>query len=360
MRRIWVALAIIAAFGAGCLGAPAPIPTPSKTTLPVPIPSTSAPLAMPEIVLTADLSGQIPHWHRIAFFPIGDGRNELGYKPSDETPTIEPSAFAVASDGSFWIIDAAKHRVVHFSRDGHLISDFHELLGSGSRDLVFIGDHLFVDGVYHRGLVYEVDQDGHLISRHTVTQGGFRTVYLTDFIPTPEGLYAEIGGYTDPVATGPIGIYQVDLPGTGQIHEAPGIPLRSGTWFWLSSSHDGSYDFHYLRDRVERVQPVRIDVVATKQFGTRRLIGPVGAENLVVDGDDVYMFVLTSVTKPHSDGDQIGGRFLLRVGESPMLFERLPEGNLIDDTQHRHIALGPDGQLYLMLIDKDGVALYRR
>jgi hypothetical protein len=48
------------------------------------------------------------------------------------------------------------------------------------------------------------------------------------------------------------------------------------------------------------------------------------------------------------------------VGESPILFERLPEPTLADDTQVRHIGLGPDGHLYLMRLDKDGVRIFRR
>ena len=80
----------------------------------------------------------------------------------------------------------------------------------------------------------------------------------------------------------------------------------------------------------------------------------------LVDGNDVYMYVRLSVTKPDSGGDQIGGRFLLRIGPRPLLLERLPEPSRIDDTQVRHIALGPDGHLYRMQIDKDGVRIYRR
>jgi len=315
---------------------------------------------LPEVVLTADLDEPAARWRLAGTFPIGDGADQLGYKPSHETPTIEPTAFTVAADGSIWIIDAAKQRVVHYSRDGSFVADFHALLGSSSRDLVFVGQHLLVDGLYYRGLVYEVDEQGNLVARHRVTEDGSKTVYLTDFIPTPNGLYAEIGGYTNPVATGPIGIYGLNLPGNGQIREGPGLPLRSGTWFWLTSSRDGSFEFHFLDGVAERVQPVRINVVASKEFGKRHLEGPVGAGNFVVDGNDVYMYVMMSVTTPHGGGDQIGGRFLLRVGQSPLLFERLPESTLIDDTQRRHIALGTDGHLYLMQIDTDAVRIYRR
>jgi hypothetical protein len=152
----------------------------------------------------------------------------------------------------------------------------------------------------------------------------------------------------------------VALPGDGQIERVPGLPLESGQSLWLVSPDDQRFRLHYLEGDRDTVQPLRIDIVASSRFGRKKLHGVVGPGDFVLDGNDVYMHVKMSVTKPGSDGDQIGGRFLLRVGESPILFERLPEPTRIDDTQVRHIVLGPDGHLYLMRLDKDGVRIFRR
>ena len=164
----------------------------------------------------------------------------------------------------------------------------------------------------------------------------------------------------DPVATGPSGIYKVELPGSGYIQEVPGITLRSGAAFNLYGSGDQDFDLQYFKDERETIQPLRVEVFHRRTYGDRKLDAVVGPGGFVADGNDVYMYVRISATRPDGSGDQIGGRFLLRAGESPILFERLPEPTQEDDTQVRHLALGPDGRIYLMQIDKDGVRIYRR
>jgi hypothetical protein len=361
LRRLLASLVTV--LGVGCTGAPAPTPTTTPSFLtgvfPSPIPSTPEPMELEELVLVADLDEPPARWDQVIFVPFGDGRNELGYKPSRESPTIGPNSFAVAPDGSVWIIDAAKQRVAHFSQRGELTEEIRDSVGSGSTDLTFVGETLYVIAVYHKGLVFPILPDGRRSAPNVITENG-RTVYARSFIPTTRGLFVEVGGYTEPVATGPKGIYALDLPGSGYIKEVPGMILENGTAFSLSGIGDREFILHFVRGDREFEQPLRVRVIASKRFGKRNLVGPVGPRDFVVDSNDVYMHVKVAVTKPGSDGDQIGGRFLLRVGESPILFERLPEPTRIDDTQVRHIGLGPDGHLYLMRLDKDGVRIFRR
>lgn len=358
MREWGLIIFLVGLLGVGCSGSPAPTPSLSTEAVPSPIPSTPAPVELEEVVLVADLDEAPERWDEVLFIPFGEAGDELGYKPSRESPTIGPNAFAFAGDGTVWIIDAAKMRLVHFSSQRKLLGDVHALIGSGSRDLAFVGDQLFSIGLYHKGVVYEIE-DYQIVETHTIRKG-IKSVYVSDFVPTDHGLHATIGGYTEPVATGPKGTYRVFLPGDGQIESVPGLPLKSGTSFWLTTRDDRHFRLHYLEGGRETVQPLRIDVVASKRFGNRRMRGVVGLGDFVLDGNDVFMHVKTAVTRPGTDADQIGGRFLLRVGESPILFERLPEPTRIDDTQVRHIALGPDGHLYLMRLDKDGVRIFRR
>jgi hypothetical protein len=45
---------------------------------------------------------------------------------------------------------------------------------------------------------------------------------------------------------------------------------------------------------------------------------------------------------------------------SPIVWERLPVGTLSDEWQERHVGVGPDGAIYLMLARPDGMEIVRR
>jgi hypothetical protein len=266
----------------------------------------------------------------------------------------------VAEDGTFWVIDAAKQRVAHFSRTGQLIGEIPDSVGSGSADLAFVGPTLWVMCVQHKGLVFPILADGRRSAPSVITDQDGRIVYVEDFIPTPHGLFTEVIGYPDLGKGGPNGIFEVRLPDPGTIEEASGFPLKDRTAFHAERIRDDEFDQYYEKDGRSTVQPMKIDVVSSEQFGDQRLKGFTSMGDFVVDGNDVYAFVQMSVTKPGTDGDQIGARFLLRVGRSPWLFERLPDGVNFDETQGRHIALGPDGHIYLMYMEENAVSIYRR
>jgi hypothetical protein len=358
VKKTVAVVVLMQMLGVGCSASPSPTPSPTISARPS-IGATPPVIELPGVTLTADLSEAPSKWEEVTSIPIGSDHDALGYKASHESPTIGPNSFAVAGDGTFWIIDAAKQRVVHFSRGGRVIGEIPDSVGSGSKDLAFRGSTLWVISLYHKGIVFPVLPDGRRSAPNVISESG-KTVYVRFLIPTQHGLFAEISGYTDPVATGPDGVYKVELPGSGYIEEAPGMALKNGKAFNLYLTDDQEFELQYFDDDRETVQPLRIRVVDSKDFGTKKLEGPVGPGGYVVDGNDVYMYVQMSVSKPDGSGDQIGGRYLLRVGESPILFERVPEPTNTDDTQVRHMALGPDGHLYLMQIDKDGVRIYRR
>jgi hypothetical protein len=107
------------------------------------------------------------------------------------------------------------------------------------------------------------------------------------------------------------------------------------------------------------VLPVRVDVRTRRAGRSVSLDAVVGPGNLVVAGTDLYLYVRVSATVPGSGG-QVGGRYLLRVGDSPLAWERLPDPGADDDQQFRHLALGPDGALYLMVTDRAAVRILRR
>jgi hypothetical protein len=76
-------------------------------------------------------------------------------------------------------------------------------------------------------------------------------------------------------------------------------------------------------------------------------------------GNALIALVSVSADRPRNAHD--GGRWLLRLGGGPLLWERLPEPGIPDDPpQWRHIAVGPDGSIYLMLAEDGGELILRR
>ena len=72
------------------------------------------------------------------------------------------------------------------------------------------------------------------------------------------------------------------------------------------------------------------------------------------------MYVLGTPARAKDAQRYGGGRWLLRVGQSPLLWERITTPPTDDSPQHRHIAVGPDGAIYLMVEQRGGVEILRR
>jgi hypothetical protein len=56
------------------------------------------------------------------------------------------------------------------------------------------------------------------------------------------------------------------------------------------------------------------------------------------------------------------GRWFLQLFDdgTPVVWERLPTPAFNDETQVRHIAVGPDESVYLMEAGADGISIFRR
>jgi hypothetical protein len=93
----------------------------------------------------------------------------------------------------------------------------------------------------------------------------------------------------------------------------------------------------------------------------RRLIpAEVGVINQVSVGTDVAMYVMLAPSRRADAARYGGGRWLLRIGTSPVLWERLPQPGIPDELERRHLAAGSDGSLYLMVAEDHGVQIFRR
>jgi len=310
-----------------------------------------------EIVLVADPSEMPAPWTQVLFVPFGSDSDELKYVPAHEAPTIEPTSFALAADGSFWIMDPANHRLCHFSRKGMLLSQvlgFHAL----SRDVAVYGPDVLAMQQYQFGRLVRISPAGTLERYEFKSQG--HSLYVSDIIPARDSLVVRSSGYTRPVGTGPKGFYEATLHApVPDLRELPGVPLQSRRWFQWHDSGPQDLVLDFITPEGTTEQPIHIEIVDPPITGPQQLEGLVGAGGYVVGDGNVALYVKMSVYLP--DGSQVGARYLLRMGSSPMLWERLPDPKGVDDDdQWRHLTLGSDGELYLMVTDRDGVRIYRR
>jgi hypothetical protein len=345
--------------------APAATPTARETvtaSLPIPIPSGSA-SSLPALVLQASLSEQSGAWEPVLFVPFGYGRKRLRYVALGDPQPLEPHSFAVGPDGTFWILDNGNGRIAHYSIAGTFLEAIPDV-GSGAADVTFVGSDLYVL-LDPRGLVAAVGKDKAL--QPFTVQEGDRALYVSLLAPSSGGLLAEVGGYADAPGTGPIGFAELGIPGEGRFGLLPGLPLGPKVWMKLESvdspsTGDQDFDAEYITREVTQIQPIHIDVLVDGVSGPRSIPAEVGPGGYVRMGSSVAMYVMFSPSRPEDAGRFGGGRWLLRIGpgSDPLLWERLPDPAIGDEHQTRHLAVGPDGSLYLMVLQDDGVLIYRR
>jgi hypothetical protein len=345
--------------------APAASASADETVTPaLPTPSTSGSSAsLPSLVLQASLSEQPADWERALFVPFGEGRRRLRFDSLKETQPLEPHSFAIGPDGTFWILDNANRRIAHYSIAGTFLEAIPDV-GSAAADLVFVGSDLYVL-MDPRGVVAAVGEDKAL--QPLTVKDGDRALYVPFLVPSSGGLLAEVGGYADAPGTGPIGFADLGIPGDGSYGPLPGLPLAPKAWMKLEAADspeagDQDFDAEYIGPEVTQIQPIHVDVLVGGLSGPRSIPAEVGPGGYVRMGSSVAMYVMVSPSRPEDAARFGGGRWLLRIGpgSDPLLWERLPDPRLGDERQIRHLALGPDGSLYLMVLQTDGVQIYRR
>jgi hypothetical protein len=314
--------------------------------------------------LRADLGDEPVGWDRVMHIPFGARPDQLGYKTFPTGPASQPSAFTVAPDGSFWIDDRWKRRVAHFSSAGAFLGAAGKLEHPGW-DLAMVGDELFVLVEQSSGTVGTVE--GNAVSQIEVTHQE-DPLFIVQLIRTAIGLVAEATGVAG-ARPGEVGTFLTLAPPNSTAGEVlPGLPLgRGDTYFDVALSHEpahpkGNQDFDltFASPEVTQTQPIQFDLVVHDGKQRRSIPAVVALLEPLPVGDDVLLFVQVAPTRPE-DGDRYGdGRWLMRVGRSPLLWERLPAPDRTDELQHRHLAIGPDGAIYLMVARKDGVDVLER
>jgi hypothetical protein len=354
---------VVLALVAGCTHSSSPhaaTSPPSSGLSPHPSP-TANPTAsrLPTLTLIADQSEPSAVWDLILRVPFGSGRGELKYEPPSQSAPTEPAAFAVASDGTFWIVDGGNSRVAHFTRSGRFLDEV-STPGHYQEDIVRAEATMYVLLEEQAGLIGQVRSRG--LRSITVNANGRALVIDSRLYPDSGGLVARAAGYSDSAGQleGPAGFVRVNVADTGQTELLPGLPIGRGTVVNLESGRsDEEFDLVHTRDGVSVAQPVRFRLFVRGDSKRRRVPGVFGPDLLPLDGN-VLMYVSVSPSRPGDQQQYGGSRWLLRMGRSPVLWERLPDPDIADEAQRRHIAPGPDGSIYLMLLTRTGASIYRR
>jgi hypothetical protein len=277
-----------------------------------------------------------------------------------------PFAFGVASDDSLWVLDEVKKRVAHFSTTGRYlgqIAGFHfDRFHPHPRDLVMTKDRPVVleqgDGLAG---VIDVPATGGGFDR-TGLVAGSKPVVVNELVQTTGPLVGYVSGRPSrppaPLNFSPYGIFRFDVPGTGEIHRLPGMPLGDGNFIWLHAEGSNPFETTYTTGSIRASRDLTIRVLA----GGKRIeavAGPV-AQAALEHGVAAYVRVAPARSAAaRRFGD---GRWFLQLSDdsSPLIWERLPTPAFNDETQVRHITTGPDGAIYLMQVRGDGVSIYRR
>jgi hypothetical protein len=368
MRRFGAAGAVLLVVLAGCEASEPQTPaSPSgggQTTTP-------SPQRLPEIVLLGIQDEAPATWDLLTTVPFGDSIDELGYRPeAPETLPTFPCSFAIGPDGSLWILDSLKQRIAHYSSGGEFLAQVgHVPQGEDRllRDLVWSGDALYVsehDGWTAEAWVTRVTPEGAQSPPVLMTYQGeagvltFLAAGASDLTGWFGG-YAEVGGHE--LSTGPHGWASLEVPESGAMGLLPGIPVDEGTWVLLEGYRNDALalDFTFATIEAAAIQPIRIQLVASP--GGASIAGGAGADGSTAVPDGIATYVMVSSALPVAGGENIGGRWFLQVkGDgSPLVWQRLPDPGLSDETQVRHLSVGLGGDVYLMLPQPDGMEFLR-
>lgn len=364
--------AIVVALLVGCTGTPPAVP---RTTVSPPRPpSAPTPAATAEsVTLVADLSDLPAEWEEIASIPFGSERAELGFihDPAVAPTALLPRSFAIDGDGSIWILDAVKHRVAVFDRSGTFLRDVPIRLDDGvlERDIA-----LTAAGV---AVLEEVHRDAARIDSIIVFPAGSgpgqavgprsngRALYVSLLVPPgvpPPGtaVVGDVHAFADLSGVPAAEFAEFAPDGGGLAAFLPGLPVGADAWANLSATSDQDFEIRFASGPRTVVQPIHVRVVPEPGGeDLPAIVGP-GLEVPVPGG--VGVLVELSPTRPRDASRYGGGRWYLQVSPDgdPLVWEPVPYGYHQQEQQVRHLTVGPDGRVYLMVLTPDGERILRR
>ena len=315
------------------------------------------------------MADPVAKWSRVAFIRFGSRRDELGTDQrvpfKTEVPII-PRSFAVAPDGSLWLIDVIKKRLAHYSITGGYLGAIRGLHNDRyhphPRDVTFVGDRAWV--TQELGPAGTLTPAGpHRMAPSIQLRYRGKPLVIHSVYSSGDDLLALLNGYAslDELGAGPSGFAVLNPEGHPQFRLLPGIPVGAGAWMNVGGDPNADQEFTIESSGRGSVSSRPILVRASDERGRRfhSVVGP------AIEGalpNQIVVYVMLSATEPKDVDRHLGGRFFLRVSNdgSPIAWERLPEPGISDSYQTRHLAVGPDGRIYLMVAEKRGMLILRR
>jgi hypothetical protein len=278
-----------------------------------------------------------------------------------------PFAFAVAPDGSFWVLDEVKRRIAHYSRAGRYLGDVGGLhfdrFHPHPRDLVMAGEDAVVLEQRNDTLagVFDTPVSGGGF-RRTPMVSGDRPVQASFLVPTDGPVVAWVSGRVRPppelLSRSPRGYARVDRR-SGRVHPLPGLPLEDGNFLRLDLQEDNqNLIARFSTADSTSVLPIHVLVVA----GGRAVRAFVGPQTQTALAHGIASFVQLTPSDPQLADRFGGGRWVLGLSDdgSALVWERIRRPAFDDETVVRHLTVGPGDALYLMQADRKGIALLRR
>lgn len=329
-------------------------------------------------MLTADLSEPPARWDLVASIPFGPAEHQLGLElPPQNTPLpYVPNSFAVGEGGVLSFLDFRKNRVAHYTADGRYVGQTTGLDGdrlhphgtdlapSGGRLYLLEQDNFTLSGIVRRG-------DGLRVGpRVPVSLPDGARPLLSRLVPGARGLVAVLNGYAGTggheIGTGPTGAVAL-LPGAGDqaVREVarplPGIPLADGTFMgFAQETVDGRATLTHVTSGRSFSRSLQMRVVP--EAGAAPFPAAVGWFAVLAVERGLGVFIMLTPAAQENVERHGGGRWYLQIsaGGDPLVFERVPETRFADENVVRHVTVGADGGVYLMLVDREGVTVLRR
>jgi hypothetical protein len=359
MKRVVIVVLMLAA-PAACVGGDRDIPvSPSGLSRTSPTP-TGDPTRLDPVVLTVDPSERPARWMLVAKLPFGTEEDALGafiQPPGDTGLNVVPTSFAVSADGSIWVLDAFKERVAHFSASGAFLGSVGSFPWHSSweaRDLVWQDGHLYVVRTHAWTTASEITvvDEGSQKPDVRITNAAQRqsvvwlmpgASQLTGFLPS-----ADWAG--------------LDVPGSGNAEILSGVPLLDGVSMDVRSvaTDQAAVEVTFETADLASILPLHFRLVSRTGGAPIDAFISVAADGALPRGLACYV---RAAPAHNSHADRIGSStWFLQLADdgSPPIWERVREPGIADEQQTRHLTVGSDGSVYLMLAAADGVRIYRR
>lgn len=299
-------------------------------------------------LLLPSASGFDPEWTEILFIPYGEGEEELGTAPGGDMGSLDlgPEYGAQAPDGTWWILDAAKRRLAHFSETGEYL------------EAVAMKPEHLAQGQYFPFQLPHILADGTLVAQNS--GGGTTTLLLLQdgdtrvvSVPTDFGLRFDNGTFLYGFSGEGQILTRVD-PSTGEAGEVDWFQTPAGNRFRLEI-HGDQLNIE-LPDTPSQTSPswrlAFADDPSVPAYGMVE----------VASNDDGILFIYIIGGTDSGAGGQLAGLLSISPDGTPSPIEPTRDPFTSSDPgSPAHLGVGPhSGMPWIMIIDTDGVRVYGR